>query len=470
MRYAPPGLCLNDFDVLRVGDEWRILHLQAPPVEPFDAAVLETSYGQARSPDLVNWTPLAPAFGIGRPGAFDDSAVWTMHQIAVAGGLAMFYTGVTRPPDGSARQAIGLAVTDREDGTGWRRAGGGRPVVEADATWYRTGPDMAWRDPFVVRDPDRGVWLMAVCARAADGPEGRGGCVGTATSSDLLDWTVGPPLLVPGDVDEFECPVLERVDGGWLLFGSIGPAHEVRAWQAVALTGPWTPLGRVGPPGVYAPRLTAGADGDRLFLHTLQRRHGLTDTGSLGRGVLAQPKVLRHVPGAAPELLWWPGNEAHLTEPAEPAEQAEPADGTLEAALPGPVGRLRLRLRDDGASALLVALDGDRITARYPDGRVLASTEIDVVRTPCRSLRVLCVGEYVEVYLDDTFVLATCAYEPTGTGAALTVEGRPQPLLHRALRSRGRRDDASAVTGAVAASGAPVRPARRHGPAVRSVP
>jgi hypothetical protein len=77
MYYAPPGLCLNDFSVLATPDGWRVLHLQAPPLDPFDATILETSYGLAHSTDLVNWRPLGPAFGIARSGAFDDSAVWT---------------------------------------------------------------------------------------------------------------------------------------------------------------------------------------------------------------------------------------------------------------------------------------------------------------------------------------------------------------------------------------------------------
>lgn len=57
------------------------MRLQAPPLRPFDASVLETSYGLARSTDLVGWEPLGPAFGIGRPGSFDDSDVWTMSHV-----------------------------------------------------------------------------------------------------------------------------------------------------------------------------------------------------------------------------------------------------------------------------------------------------------------------------------------------------------------------------------------------------
>ncbi|MFR9676515.1 mucin-1 [Streptomyces sp. TR02-1] len=448
MRYAPPGLCLNDFDLQHVDGEWRLLHLQAPPLHPFDASVLETSYGHAASSDLVNWTPLPPAFGIGRPGAFDDSAVWTMHQVPTAEGSALFYTGVSQGDDGGARQAVGLAFSDRRDGTGWRRANGGRPVVTADPAWYRTGPDMAWRDPFVVRDDAQDRWLMVICARVADGPAERSGCVGTATSTDLLHWTAGPPLLVPGDIDEFECPVLERVADGWLLIGSIGPDHDVHTWHAPDLSGPWAPQGRLGPAGIYAPRLTSH-DGRRLLLHTLQRRHGLTDTGPLGRGVLAQPKVLHHTPGTAPQLLWWEGSDRHLqADRAEGAAEGDTArDGCLDAVFDGPVADFSLRLRGDGTGdgkgAVLLEYRNEELTVSYPDGTPLAGTAVPAA--PARSLRVLHVGEYVEVYLDDVFVLATCAYEPSGDEADLTVGGAPHPLRRRRLAPADRRDDVGAV-------------------------
>lgn len=193
MRYRPPGMCLNDFSLLACDDGWRVLHLQGPPVHPFDAATLETSYGLARSPDLVNWQTLGPAFGIGPSGCFDDAAVWTMSHVAVGSGLAMFYTGVSQRP--RCWQSIGMAVSDRSDGTGWCRVGTG-PVAEADGQWYRTNRDMAWRDPFVVADPaGPWSWMMTVCARTAAGPLGQSGCIGLVTSDDLEHWTVRPPRL-----------------------------------------------------------------------------------------------------------------------------------------------------------------------------------------------------------------------------------------------------------------------------------
>src|SRR5919108_5005624 len=98
MRYAPPGMCLNDFALLGPAP-YLLIHLQGPWTPEFDATRLETSYGRARSRDLISWEPLGPVFGVGAPGRFDDAAVWTMHPFRHGPGLAMAYSGVTLRPE-----------------------------------------------------------------------------------------------------------------------------------------------------------------------------------------------------------------------------------------------------------------------------------------------------------------------------------------------------------------------------------
>lgn len=265
MRYAPPGLCVNDFALLRDEDgTYTVLHLQGPWTAEFDHLRMETSYGRATSADLVRWQPQGTAFGNGLPGRFDQQAVWTMHPLRHGDGMAMFYTGVSGlTADGWPLQSVGLAYSDRTDGTGWRRHGTG-PVVEADPRWYRTGERMGWRDPFVVRDDEGEGWVMAVCASDASLPVEVSGCVALATSTDLEHWTVHPPLVSPGDVDELECPVLERLDdGSWLLLGSIGATRGFESWTAPACAAPGpaaAPSARPArtPPG-SSPRPTAPA-------------------------------------------------------------------------------------------------------------------------------------------------------------------------------------------------------------------
>lgn len=438
MRYAPPGLCLNDFAVLaspagRPG--WRVLHLQGPPALPFDAAVLETSYGTATSADLLHWEPGPPVFGVGLPGAFDDAAIWTMSLAEIPGGMVMFYTGVTEPA--VPNQAIGLAYSDRRDGTGWRRAGR-RPVVEADPRWYRTGPGMAWRDPFVVDDRDRsGRWVMVVCARAADMPPEAGGCVGWATSDDLEHWEVQPPLLLPGDISELECPVLERDEFGWLLLGSIGPEHAIHAWRAPELTGPWTRLGRIAPVGAYAPRLTT-ADGARMLLHTERRRAGLTDTGELVRGVLAQPKLCLPDPGLGLRLRWWPGAERALD---SGSESLGAGDGVARIAVDEPE---RVTITLAGRRTIEIGCTSTEVSLGYPG---LPPLWREPVREPAReSVRVLRYGEFTEVYLDDTWVLSAPVYSGPTPRVSAVADGAAVDVTCRAcFGPADRRDDLSAV-------------------------
>ncbi|MFD8234960.1 mucin-1 [Streptomyces sp. NPDC059696] len=442
MRYAPPGLCVNDFDLLRHADgTYTVLHLQGPWTDEFDHLRMETSYGRATSADLVRWEPQGTAFGNGLPGRFDQRAVWTMHAVPQGTGMAMLYTAVSGlTPGGWPLQSVGLARSDRADGTGWRRHGTG-PVVEADARWYRTGERMGWRDPFVVRDDESDGWVMLVCAADASLPVEVSGCVAWATSDDLEHWTVHPPLVSPGDVDELECPVLERLDdGGWLLLGSIGATRGFEAWTAPRLRGPWTRQGPLGPTGAYAPRVVTAPDGSRVVLHTTPRRVGLTDTGERCRGMLAQPKSLVVPQGAAPRLQWWPGLDPWLGE--------ETYDAPLHAV--GDVGlsgrtdvTLRTHLSDGDRPALTVGCDGKNLRVTGPDGVPLGET---LLPEPAASLRILTVGEYVEVYADGVFVLTTLCY--SGRPAPWTAVGEDgvRPVAVRPLRLPDpHRDDASAV-------------------------
>jgi sucrose-6-phosphate hydrolase SacC (GH32 family) len=439
MRYAPPGLCLNDFTLLGPedgGEEYAVLHLQGPWTDRFDHLRMETSFGRATSADLVEWLPQGPVFGVGLPGRFDRQAVFTMHSFRYGEGLAMLYTGVEGLTLGGwPVQSVGLAWSDRTDGTAWRRHGT-EPVVRADPRWYRTGEEMGWRDPFVVRDDEDAGWAMVICASDASLPVEVSGCVGFAVSADLEHWEVRPPLISPGDVDQLECPVLERMEGGgWLLLGCVHRDARAECWTAPGLSGPWRRLGPVGPATAYAPRAITAPDGTRVLVHTAPRRIGLRDSGALCRGMLAQPKALVAHPGEPARMEWWNGLDAWLEEPTD--QPLRNAVGDIEV-----TGSLEAVLRaDQDGPVLTVGCTAQRIRLTCGVRR-----EEAVAREPVRRLRVLTVGEYVEVYADGVFVLQSSCYAGRPVPWTVAEGGRTHRVPVRPVRlPEPPRDDASAI-------------------------
>ncbi|WP_253289652.1 glycoside hydrolase family 68 protein [Verrucosispora sioxanthis] len=177
------------------------------------------SIGHAVSTDLRSWQLGADALVPADAPAWDDLATWT--GCTVRGPdqrWYLFYTGVGRAEDGLV-QRIGLAVSD--DLVTWHRHGDA-PLLEADPTWYELlDRDMwyeqAWRDPWVFPDPDGDGWHMLVTARANRGPADARGVVGHATSPDLVNWTVRPPLSTPAGFGHLEVPQVAVVDGQPLL-------------------------------------------------------------------------------------------------------------------------------------------------------------------------------------------------------------------------------------------------------------
>ena len=122
-------------------------------------------------------------------------AVWTGSVTRADDGTwRLYYTGLSTAGHGVRDQRLGLAVSD--DLFAWRRAGGGRPLLEADPRWYRTldGHGARERDvarPFVFRDRGGDGWHMLMDARDARRAAASRRRDRPRAQRDGLRWTLG---------------------------------------------------------------------------------------------------------------------------------------------------------------------------------------------------------------------------------------------------------------------------------------
>ncbi|WP_263730745.1 glycoside hydrolase family 68 protein [Cellulomonas sp. SG140] len=184
------------------------------------------SVGHAISTDLRSWTEVADAFVPSDGPAFDDLAIWTGSVVRGPDGLwRFFYTACSR--EQPQRQRISVATST--DLTVWT-ADPDRKPIEADGACYEklgdsAWSDEAWRDPWVFEDPAGDGWHMLITARARHGELRQRGVIGHATSDDLDNWEVRPPLSGAGaGFGQLEVSQVAVVDGrGVLLFSCLGP-------------------------------------------------------------------------------------------------------------------------------------------------------------------------------------------------------------------------------------------------------
>jgi beta-fructofuranosidase len=198
-------------------DALHLFYLQAPRTlgDP-DLRHDHSSVGHAVTTDFEQWEVLPDALTPGRSGGWDDLAIWTGSVIRGPDDWQLWYTGRTHA-DGGWSQRIGRAASD--DLVHWRRLDD-RPILEADPCWYEAprpanGPwhELAWRDPFLLADPEGAGWHALITARRATGEPSSRRVIGHATSPDLAHWTVRPPFASPAGFGHLEVPEVVKVDG-----------------------------------------------------------------------------------------------------------------------------------------------------------------------------------------------------------------------------------------------------------------
>ncbi len=220
--YVPNDHYLWDFWLLRHDGVYHLFHLRAPrDVDPGRRHYV-ARVGHATSADLRTWRSEGAVLEPGPPGSWDDTAIWTGSVIQHRGRFHMLYTAIQM--DGSnVIQRIGLASSD--DLRRWHKHPA-NPVLEADPRWYEFEDDSshherAWRDPYVVYHADDEAFYAAITARGNEGAQDRRGCLGLASSVDLVHWDVRPPLYAPNEFGQMEVPQWIAVNGHHQLLFSL---------------------------------------------------------------------------------------------------------------------------------------------------------------------------------------------------------------------------------------------------------
>ena len=264
-----------DFWIADTGSEFHLFYLQAPrslgeQAERHNNATV----GHALSTDLREWRILPNALEPGPPGSWEDLAIWTGSMVRHHGTWHLYYTGTTLSPDG-VTQRIGLATSD--DLTTWTKHPA-NPLIDPDPRWYELVEFDAWRDPWVLPDPDGHGFHALITARTSSGPADARGVIGHAWSADLVDWEVRPPLSEPGEFGHLEVPQVEIIEGTPVLLFSVAADRFSVARQArhpgegpgtfvatgESLLGPWDIAGarRIPVPDLYSARLIRDRAGE----------------------------------------------------------------------------------------------------------------------------------------------------------------------------------------------------------------
>jgi len=244
MTIALPNEWIWDFWLCRDEALWHAYFLKADKLlgDP-ELRHRNVTQGHAVSTDLVNWTHLGTCFGPSKGPAFDDWTTWTGSVLRGPDGVAhLFYTGTSHAGDG-LYQRIGHATS--QDMHSWQRVGDGLALdlsgphyEEYDpAIW----PDRAFRDPWVIANPEGEGWLMFFTARVPGRSEpNAGGAVGLATSPDLYIWTLQPPVYAGGMFGQMEVPQVIEIEGRWYCLFCTWAHHwsdEYRAFNTQAPVG-----------------------------------------------------------------------------------------------------------------------------------------------------------------------------------------------------------------------------------------
>ncbi len=227
--------------------------------------------------DLITFTETGPALPSGGRDAADFN-VYTGSVVSEGGIHHLFYTGQNPHrvgADGLPLQLV-LHATSSDGMRSWTR----HPEDTFGATpGYETAD---WRDPFVFRDDESGLWRMLVTARHTDGPERRRGVIAQCVSRDLTTWEAAEPFWDPRRYIAHECPEVFEWNGWWyLVYSEFSESFTTRYRVSRSLHGPWhVPENDTIDGRAYYAAKSAARDGRRFFFGWISSREGGTDDGA----------------------------------------------------------------------------------------------------------------------------------------------------------------------------------------------
>lgn len=301
--FQPPHAWVGDIIPFVVNGEFQLFYLYEDRSTPKPG----TPWHLVTTANLVDFDDQGLAFEHGSTTAADFNVYTGSIVDDGAGTHHLFYTGQNPAilgTDGLPLQLV-MHATSTDGLASWQRF----PEHTFGASaGYETGD---WRDPFVFRDDEAGLWRMLIAARHTDGPQRRRGTIAQCVSTDLVHWEPAEPFWDPRRYVAHECPDVFRWGDWWyLVYSEFSENFTTRYRMARSLAGPWLVPEHDSIDGraFYAAK-TAELHGRRFFFGWIASREGNRDDGAWEwAGTMSVVEATQNDDGTlafgfAPELL-----------------------------------------------------------------------------------------------------------------------------------------------------------------------
>ena len=444
--FRPRDAWVGDVIPWREGNVFYLFYLHELRAAPKPG----TPWHLVTTSDGVTFDDRGEAFASGGVEADDFNAYTGSIVVDHAGTHHLFYTGQnpsTLGDDGRPLQVV-MHATSADGMVTWTR----HPEhTFGAAPGYETGD---WRDPFVFRDHEAGVWRMLIAARHRSGPERRRGVIAQCVSRDLQHWSPAAPFWDPRRYVTHECPEVFQIGDWWyLVYSEFSDAFTTRYRMSRSATGPWTvPLRDSLDGRAYYAAKSAERDGRRFFFGWIATREGEKDTGAWQwAGTLSVLEAVQRPDGTLdfrmpPEVVAQFSEAISVSLPHEASSLTSTPDGyrsfmsarpvpdecAVRAMIdiePGTVEcGLLLRASADGDSGYVVRLEPRRgrvVFDRWPRARtgdeqwqISGDVPYDIsLERPCElpagrhTVTVVLAGDICVITVDDRITLSTRVYD-----------------------------------------------------------